>query len=266
MNLSDRADFELGFVAGLEVAIFGREQNAGGPVAIFAHGLTGSLQTTFNDCRAAAARGIIAISLEQRNHGRRIVDVRRNLRQSHPGFYTDLFGICVGTAHDVRLIIDLLDSAMGIQTDRIGMMGTSLGGYTTLMTMALDPRICVGAPVVGMADLRHVAREAAILEGLNPDEVEEAFSPALRAAMARYEPALRPEAFADRPLLLLNGEEDTVVSPEANRVFHQALLPHYTHPERLVLHIEPEAGHGVTADMQERAIDWLASWLFNPPC
>ncbi len=261
MKLSERADFELGFVAGLEVAIFGRQQNAGGPVAFFVHGLQGSLQTTFNDCRAAAERGMIAIGVEQRNHGRRIIDVRRNLRQNHPGFYTDLFGICLGSARDIQSIIDLLDSALGIRPTRIGMSGTSLGGYTTLMAMALEPRIEVGAPVVGMADLRFVAREAAMLEGADASDVDGAFPPSLQRAMDQYEPCLRPELFANRPLMLINGAKDTVVSPEANRAFYDALRPHYTYPERLALEIEPDADHAVTPTMQQHAIDWLARWL-----
>jgi alpha-beta hydrolase superfamily lysophospholipase len=257
----ERADFELGFVAGLEVAVFGRQANAGGPVVFFTHGLKGSLQTCFNHCRAAAQRGMIAIGIEQRNHGRRILDVRRNLRQNHHGFYTDLFGICVGTASDVRTIIDLLESGLGIATARIGMSGTSLGGYTTLMAMSMDPRIRVGAPIVGMADLRHVAAETALLEGLDEQDVDDAFPEPLASVMQRFEPSLRPEQFSDRPLILINGEHDTVVTPDANRAFYNRLKPHYTQPERLKLLIEPDADHCVTPTMLDAAMDWLQRWL-----
>ena len=122
-------------------------------MVFFTHGRTGSIVTMYWRCRELRDLGLIVVGLDQRNHGQRQIDIRCNAGWG-PATPADMYGILVGTAMDVSLLIDLLPARLGIATDRVGMSGISLGGHATLLAMSLEMRIGVGAAIVGSGDFR----------------------------------------------------------------------------------------------------------------
>jgi len=253
-------------IAGLETAVFGLDENAGAPVVICTHGRTGQLQQTFDRARSLVEAGFIAVAVEQRNHGRRIIDRNANLG-FHRSVPVDTYGIFVGTARDVSTIIDFLPARLGIATDRIGMTGGSLGGHATLMAMGLDERIRVAVPLIGSGDYR-TQMELRLEDHDLPAEGEtfaDYYPDGLARAVERFDPINRPEAFADRALLMVNGDADNVVRIEANRRVYDALKPHYAHPERLKLSEYPGIAHEVTDAMWSEAVAWFQRWLVDEP-
>jgi alpha-beta hydrolase superfamily lysophospholipase len=254
----------LVLLAGLEAAVFGMEENRGAPVVFVTHGRTCALHHTFELCRELVAAGLVAVGVEQRNHGRRMVDPLRNLGFSRD-MPVDMYGIFVGTAYDVRSMIDLLPASLGIATERIGMTGASLGGHATLAAMALDERIRVGGPIVGSGDFRRLMELRVETTGaLKPGETFEDYFPAgLQRLVERIDPIRNPRLFADRPLLMLNGADDGLVQAECNRRFHETLRPHYAHPERLEFIAYPGIKHEVTEEMRREAVAWFRRWLID---
>ena len=246
---------------GIDLAIFG-DALSGAPVVFVTHGRGGQKEHVYPWCEELAADGLIAVALDQRNHGTRSLDPACNAGWSL-SHAADMYGLFVGTALDVSGLLDFLPARLGIATDRVGMTGVSLGGHATLVSMALDPRIAVGAPLIGGGDFRHLMALRAEANGVPADEFPRYFTPALEAAVARYDPIRHPERFADRPLLLCNGADDGLVRLACNERFHAAALPYYTDPARLRLSAYPGLGHEVPPAMWAEARAWLNRWLLS---
>jgi len=257
-------DYVPACLGGIEVAIFGADANVGAPVVFFAHGRGGAMVHSFGNCRELAAMGMIAIAIEQRNHGRRTVDVRCNQgwNEHHAA---DMYSACVGTAMDVSLIIDMLPARLGIATDRVGMSGVSMGGHATLLAMTMDSRIQVGAPIIGGGDYRHLMELRAGENGCPLENFATYFSDSLQKVVAKYDPIHHPKRFTNRPLLMTNGEADNLVQIACNERFEAAVRPYYTNVERLRLSRYPGVGHAVPSEMWDEAKAWLKRWLLDEP-
>lgn len=247
-------------LAGFEIHLFGLEHGVEAPVIFVTHGRGGQVEHIFSWCRELAGEGLIAIGVEQRNHGKRLVDATANggWGLTHAA---DMYGTMLGTAADISLLIDLLPARLGLAMTRVGLTGVSLGGHVTLLAMAADPRIHVGAALIGGGDYRQLMALRAAANGTPDADFATYFPPALAALVARRDPIHHAQAFADRPLLLTNGEEDTLVQIACNARFHAACLPYYRRPERLCFSRYPGVGHAVPPPMWEEARRWLAAWL-----
>ncbi|HEY3377324.1 MAG TPA: prolyl oligopeptidase family serine peptidase [Armatimonadota bacterium] len=250
-------------IAGVETFIFGAEANPGAPVVFAEHGRGGAAAQMFACCRDLVTCGFIAVAIDQRNHGRRIVDPLANGGWS-PQHAADMYGACVGTAMDVSLLIDMLPARLGISTERVGMTGISMGGHATLLAMAYDVRIAVGAPVIGSGDYRHLMEMRATNNGVAAEQFDDFFPPALQRAVEKFDPIHHPARFADRPLLLINGGADTLVPAECNQRFAAACRPHYRQPERLQTSLYPGVGHEFPPAMWQEVQHWLQRWLKTP--
>ncbi len=263
MNVNAHA-FEQHCVAGLAVTLFGRNENAGAPLVFVTHGRTGQAQDVFAHCHDLREAGFVAVAIEQRNHGRRLVDVRCNLGFGPRGGVST-FGVLVGTAMDVVALIDFLPACLGVRTDRVGMTGFSLGGFATLAAMALEPRIAAATAFIA-GGCFYTFMEQLVANGqADADSFDANLSPALTAALQRYDAVHNAAAFADRPLLLVNGGADELVTLESNRRFEAAARPHYNHADRFRLSVHEEAGHEVNDRMWAEGVAWLRRWLIESP-
>lgn len=256
-----RDDFITVCVAGLTVDVFGAESlPPASPVVYLTHGRTGMALHLHDWCRDLAGMGYIAIALDQRNHGRRLLDGRVNWDWSVT-HAADMYGVFLGTAADISTLIDLVPARLGLTSDRIGMTGGSLGGHATLMAMALDPRIKVGVPLIGSGDYRRLMELRAVLNKCPASDFSRYFSPAMEAAVRHRDPIHNAAVFADRPLLMLNGADDKVVPLECNQRFEAAARPFYTDGSKLKLVAYPGIGHEVPAAMWAEAKAWFKTWL-----
>lgn len=252
-------DYLLTSVAGVELAVFGVEHQDA-PIIFMLHHLGGAAPSVYRWCRDLAADGFVVVALEQRNHGRRVVNAKTH-DFDDPEVGPHVFGIVVGTALDIVFLLDFLPAQFGVCTDRVGLSGISLGGTTTLLAMGLDTRIQVGAPMLGSCNFRglYTFDDPALNVPYGGRPWHE--NPALDSLTRKYDPIFRPEAFADRPLLLQTGAVDTVVSPALCAGFYQRALPFYTQPDRLVFTNHPDTGHGVSEPMWAATRAWFRRWL-----
>lgn len=254
-------DFVKACVAGLEIDLFGtRDLPATAPIIFVTHGRCGMGLHCHDSCRELAAMGYIAIALDQRNHGRRLVDGRVNGDWS-PSHAADMYGVFLGTAMDVVTLIDMIPARLGLTSDRIGMTGGSLGGHATLMAMALDPRIRVGVPLIGSGDYRRLMELRAASNKCPAKDFESFFPPELDSIVKLRDPLYRAAVFADRPLLMLNGADDNLVQLECNQRFEAAARPHYKDGSKLKLVSYPGVGHAVPPEMWNEAKAWFKKWL-----
>ncbi|KAJ3546052.1 hypothetical protein NM208_g2203 [Fusarium decemcellulare] len=117
-------------------------------------------------------KGLLAVSIDLRNHGRRQTHPVANQvwRTGNPNHAMDLVAICQGTASDVSLLIDHLPSYIfpsgNITITQHLCCGVSLGGHITWQLFVGEPRITVNIILLGCADLGALLTDRARLSKL----------------------------------------------------------------------------------------------------
>ncbi|OJJ43357.1 hypothetical protein ASPZODRAFT_136203 [Penicilliopsis zonata CBS 506.65] len=118
------------------------------------------------------AKGLIAVSFDQRNHGTRIVDPVANeaWRSGNPRHAQDMFSIFQGTARDVSLLIDYLPAFVFPESEkRITehlVLGVSLGAYAAWSCILHEPRVSAGITIIGCPDYVNIMADRARLSKL----------------------------------------------------------------------------------------------------
>ena len=152
----------------------------------------------------------------------------------------------------------------------------------TYLAAAVDPRIAVAVPLIGVQSFRwgleHGAWDSrawtlreAIAEAAK-DAGDSVGVPFMRKFYDRVAPGLYAEfdgpgmlpLIAPRPLLVVNGDSDprTPVGGvrECMAAAERAYDSHGAR-DRLVLHLQPNAGHQVTPQADRLALTWFQKWL-----
>ena len=152
-------------------------------------------------------------------------------------------------ADDVRVALDYLTSGAHeqIDSDRLALVGHSMGGWTAVKTGA-DERVRAVAVIGAVTEPSRLPFNAAM--------AEEAFTPFLNgitpqdfdAQWKALDGVLEEAGSLDRPLLIVHADSDPVVPVE------QAHLLHDASGGRARLEIHPEANH---------AFVWHRRWLID---
>jgi dienelactone hydrolase len=257
------------------------------PVVISLHGTGGNKEGQIPLLKDLASRGFLAVAIDGRYHGERtragsgsaeyneaILRTYRTGRE-HPFLYD--------TVWDVMRLIDYLETRPDVDPARIGMIGFSKGGMETYLAAAVDPRIRVAVPCIGVQSFRWAldhnlwqSRVETFQAAMN-GAAKEADSPAINAEFVRafYDrvapgiysqfdgPAMLP-LIAPRPLLTINGGSDARTPRPGLMECIDAARKAYAEAgasDRFEVIIEENTGHRVTPEAREQAIRWFVRWL-----
>ncbi|KAH8981586.1 Alpha/Beta hydrolase protein [Lactarius hatsudake] len=179
-----------------------------------------------------APRDFIVVTFDQRNHGKRMVDRREDLARSKNADQhnepqaVDIYSTLIGALKDVSFLIDVLPSYVFPHDERtVGewvLAGFSLGGHATWLALRHEPRIRIGIPICGCANI--VALLELYTDKLGIPRTAPYFPESLRALVRAYDPTTAPPgAFVGKRILALSGADDTFVPWSASRAFMEAL-------------------------------------------
>ncbi len=198
-----------------------------GAAVIFVHGLGGNRDNLLGQAAWLVQRGYGALLLDLRNHG------------ESEG---DLTTLGLAEVDDVAAALGFLLAQPGVNPDRIGLVGHSMGGATVIRAAARLPEIDAVVAQSSYTSLEdNIAEGVRILTGLPPFP----FAPLVvwfgeREAGLRIQ-EVRPiddvDDLTPRPLLLVHGDADVLV-PVANS---RALFAAAGEPKELF--VMPGAGH-----------------------
>lgn len=153
-------------------------------------------------------------------------------------------------------LIECLCQHYGADPARLGVLGTSMGGFIASGVLSANPDVKCLVDINGSCawiETEGIFRE---WEGNPPLSAES------KAELARYDLLAQQERLRLRPLLLLHGGADTAVPIEGQRVFIDSVRPLYAAvPERLRLVEIANLNHHTTLNMISLAVDWLKRWL-----
>jgi dienelactone hydrolase len=256
------------------------------PIVIALHGTGGSKANMLALCRKLVEAGFIAVAIDGRYHGERksgkgetdyddaIVHAFRGSGE-HP-FYYD-------TVWDVMRLVDYLQTRDDVDPARIGLIGISKGGIETYLAAAVDPRIAVAVPCIGVESFRWaldnhdwqgrigtiqpafdaIAKETGAAK---PDSafVQKFYDRVVPGIYSEFDGPQMLALIAPRPLLMVNSDSDNhtplpgvmecVVAAEKiyatdNATNHFAVI------------IQQNTGHQVKPESERAAIEWFVKWL-----
>jgi len=257
------------------------------PAVIVLHGTGGSKEGLAGRLRDLAGKGFVAVAIDGRYHGERagapsegmspyLAAILRTYRtgREHPFLYD--------TVWDVMRLIDYLETRPDVDRSRIGLTGISKGGMETYLAAAVDPRIAVAVPMIGVQSFRWAldhgawdsrawtlreAVEAAAQDagtGVGAPFMRRFYDKVAPGVYAEFDgPAMLP-LIAPRPLLVINGDSDPRTPVGGVRQCMAAAEKAYQAQgaaDRVRLHLQPDAGHQVTAPADQAAMSWFERWL-----
>lgn len=155
------------------------------------------------------------------------------------------------------ILIDGLVEEWGVCKDRIGVIGNSMGGI--IAGAIYTQNNYIKALVVLNGTMAWGNTMGIVMDELNihlPGILEKA-----KEKLEDTDPIKNIDLLVDRPILLLHGDADSVISVESERKFFKHLSPEYTDKERIEF-IEYEGlNHIVSTNMMEESILFFNKFL-----
>jgi dienelactone hydrolase len=257
------------------------------PVVIALHGTGGNKEGQLPLLRQLAAKGFTAIAIDGRYHGARTKSGTGSAEYSDAILHTYRTGqghpFLYDTVWDILRLIDYLETRPDVDAKRIGLIGFSKGGMETYLAAAVDPRIAVAVPCIGVQSFhwaldndswqsRVGTFQKAIDAAAKDAGVTTIDAKFVRAFYDRVAPGIYGEfdgpsmvpLIAPRPLLSINGEKDPRTpgpglqecAVSARRAYAAAGAP-----DRFELLIQKDTAHQVRPEALVQAIAWFEKWL-----
>jgi dienelactone hydrolase len=159
------------------------------------------------------------------------------------------------TADDIPSLIDNFISEKQVDAARIGMIGMSMGGFTTFRALVIEERITVAAPIIASPYFDEKPKDVPIIT--RPEITQ-----ALKAYSREFSPAHFPDRFYPRAILIQVGRKDQHLDAGRVAQFYQNLTSYYRErPDRLKLIVEEKIGHEFTNSMWSNTINWFKRYL-----
>jgi dienelactone hydrolase len=257
------------------------------PVVVALHGTGGNKESQLALLKELAGLGFIGVAIDGRYHGERtkagkgsveyneaILRAFRTGRE-HPFLYD--------TVWDILRLIDYLETRADVDAKRIGLIGFSKGGMETYLAAAVDPRVTVAVPCIGVQSFRWAlendswksrvetfqaaingaSKDAGIAE-INADFVRKFYNRVVPGIDNEFDgPEMLP-LIAPRPLLVINGDSDPRTpmpglmecATRARHAYAKAGAE-----AKFQLLVQEKTGHTVTPAARQKAIDWFVEWL-----
>ncbi|KAK4053976.1 hypothetical protein OIO90_003621 [Microbotryomycetes sp. JL221] len=263
-------------VGGIETQVYGldtlTQSNSSNQLAVlfFLHGRFGSAteprfirwSNSFIEARAQRlgdhntpdVKDLLVVTFDQRNHGQRTVDKRKNKgwkddptkakddesELDNPSHAVDMVSIQTGTARDVSFLIDFMEASL----------------------FPHDPRISLGIPIIGSPDtVALLSNRAKMLpRPFGPLQFD---APYIPPSLARYLDKHDPvnvdlNAWRSRKLCVLSGQDDELVNYVKGGTEKFIARLRDQDPNAIVeVFVEPGVGHAFSDEQGKRASDFL---------
>lgn len=257
------------------------------PVVIALHGTGGNKESQIELLHQLARLGFMGVAIDGRYHGERTKAGKGSAAYNDAMLRTYRTGkehpFLYDTVWDVMRLLDYLETRADVDAKRIGLLGFSKGGMETYLTAAVDARVAVAIPFIGVQSFRwaldnnswqsrvetfHLAIRGAATD-LGVSTVDAAFVRKFydRVVPGIYDyfdgPQMLP-LIAPRPLLVVNGDSDPRTPlPGLMECVDKARVAYRRAQaeDKFKLKIQSNTGHAVTPAARQEAIAWLQQWL-----
>jgi fermentation-respiration switch protein FrsA (DUF1100 family) len=228
------------------------------PLIIFVHGFTSVKERNLHVAYMLAEKGYRVILPEALLHGER----SENLNELELSLR--FWSIVKNTIHEIGVIRDEMVEQGLVDSERIGLAGTSMGGIITLGAFAKYPWIKTAVSLMGdpayidfaklqINKLKKVVKELPFTE----EELQNEFE-----GLKEYDPTQKLSDWNVRPLMFWHGQQDPTVPYNSAYSFYEKLKPLYKKANvELSFHLEEKAVHVVTLYAVNETVKWFEKHL-----
>lgn len=238
------------------------------PTVVYYHGVTARKESQL-DSHALLRRlvdvGSIVALPDAPGHGERTASATLidRLRESLPH---EFCAAIEQAAVEAPALFEWLGTRPGVDGERMGVLGHSMGGYTAaVVAKQLRERLRACVCIAGCANLTYCMETTDDIGPGKMGPLDRSLDTETQDRIARIDPLGYPDRYAPLPVLLLHGERDTWNPCVTSQQFAAALAPYYAAtPDRLRLVLVPNAPHWpVTLEMAEEAVGWLRRFVLD---
>lgn len=228
------------------------------PLVFFVHGFTSAKEHNLHFAYLLAEKGIRAVLPEAILHGDRS-DGRNNKEVTY-----DFWNIVKNTITELEILKNDFVARGLADKERIGLVGTSMGGIVTLGALTQYKWIKTAVSLMGSPNHEEFARsqimqlrEAGVQLPFSNEEIENEF-----ISLKKYDLSAQTEALAARPLLFWHGKKDPVVPFQPTYEFFEKIKSDYArNPDNLQFIVDEQADHKVSREALLRTVGWFEKHL-----
>lgn len=228
------------------------------PLIIFVHGFESAKEHNLHYAYLLAVKDFHVVLPEVKYHGERELALKQSERMFN------FWNIVIDTIHELNTIKNYYVTSGNADVNRIGLVGTSMGGIVTLGALTQYDWIKTAVSLMGSPSYLEFARnqiiqfkEAGVNIPFTDEELEEQFK-----ALLPYNLETQPEKLNSRPLLFWHGKKDQMVPYQLTFDFYEKVKKQYQNePERLHFLTDNLAGHKVSREGLLKTVEWFDKWL-----
>lgn len=229
------------------------------PFVMFVHGFTSAKEHNLHYAYLLAERGFRVVLPEAAYHGERHQNELKTEEMA-----LQFWNIILQTIDELDLLRQYFEGENVIDAERIGLVGTSMGGMVTLGSLTRYHWIKAAVSLMGMPQYEKYAlwqletlKKQGIHLPLRQGEVD-----ALLERLKPVDLSKQPEALNNRPLLFWHGKQDHIVPFSYTYDFYEKVKPLYkSTPEKLHFIIDEKSGHKVSREGLLKTVDWFDTFL-----
>jgi uncharacterized protein len=230
------------------------------PLIIFIHGFTSAKEHNLHYAYLLAEKGFRVVLPDCLYHGARQTESNPSNLQMH------FWEIVLQTVSELEQIKVHFEESHLIDSEKIGVVGTSMGGIVTLGALTKYPWIHSAVSLMGMPYYEKLA--FAQIEGLRKQgkeiPLEQSAIDELFELLREKDLSLQPEKLMGRPLLFWHGKKDHVVPYSYAYEFYESIRPLYElTPEYLHFITDEKADHKVSREGVLKTVEWFEQHLLS---
>jgi dienelactone hydrolase len=281
MTATSTITLETGQVEGIPILSCIPRQQQPCPVVFFIPGFWGNKTSGLSLAYRLARRGLACLSFDPLYHGDRYdPHTEQAADPAFGGIYPPDTGLDIGVVFfqvirqcslDLQTLLAALVNDARLDLRRAGVTGFSLGSYASFLALAEIPALSAAVPMMGIPTFAR--RWQDLLDECTLSNPTWALALAQVEAQTHHhttfiqsiDPGERLKQAAPRALLLMNGDFDSDQPKRYTLDWYREARPKYANcPDRLQWNVYP-AGHMVTPQMEEDAVEWFARHLTRKP-
>ncbi|MBM7693985.1 fermentation-respiration switch protein FrsA (DUF1100 family) [Peribacillus deserti] len=228
------------------------------PFILFIHGITSAKEHNLHYAYLLAEKGFRVVLPDALYHGEREINLSENK------LMLSFWDIVIKTIKEIEVLKDFYENAELIDTSRIGVAGTSMGGIITYGALSQYAWIKAGVSLMGNpAYVSYAKRQIENLKNshidipLSNEELDQLYS-----VLASYDLTLNREKLAGRPIFLWHGEKDTVVPYQDAYNFYESMSAEYGNAShKIAFLLDKDASHKVSREGLLKTQEWFAKQL-----
>lgn len=230
------------------------------PLVIFIHGFMSVKERNLHYGYMLAEAGFRVVLPEAIYHG------QRNQDFDEKEYNIRFWEIVLNTINEINMLKEYYENKGLANPERIGVAGTSMGGIAALGALTQYKWIKAAVSLMGMPAYEQFSiwqlnqfKEQGIKLPFSEKEINEQLQ-----VLRKYDLSIQPEKLADRPLLFWHGKRDPLVPYELTYQFYKQIKPKYLEkPENLCFISDDKAGHNVSLDGVNAAVQWFKNHLLE---